>query len=103
MQEVLSTEILDLGANRRGELTESYLTSMGTFLTMALEKLFAGAGGSMKAPRAPFSTSAASNAGSRGPRATRRRSTTNWRRPCSTTAYAAWVWTIWAATRNGTT
>ena len=48
MQDDLSTEVLDLGAARRGELTESYLTSMGAMLQIALQRLFAGAGGSMK-------------------------------------------------------
>ena len=48
MQDKLSTEVLDLGANRREELTESYLTAMGTMLQIALERLFAGVGGSMK-------------------------------------------------------
>ena len=48
MQDDLSTEVLDLGAARRGELTESYLTSMGTMLQIALQRMFAGAGGSMK-------------------------------------------------------
>ena len=48
MQDDLSTEVLDLGAARRGELTESYLTSMGAMLQIALQRMFAGAGGSMK-------------------------------------------------------
>ena len=48
MQDELSTEVLDLGVIRRGELTESYLTAMGTMLQIALERLFAGVGGSMK-------------------------------------------------------
>ena len=49
MQDDLTEEVLDLGAARRGELSESYLTSMGTVLKMALERMFAGGGGSMKA------------------------------------------------------
>ena len=48
MQDDLSTEVLDLGAARRGELTESYLVSLGAQLEYVLKRMFARGGGSMK-------------------------------------------------------
>ena len=36
MQDDVTEVVLDLGAARRGELSESYLTSMGTVLKMGL-------------------------------------------------------------------
>ena len=48
MQDDLSTEVLDLGTARRGELTESYLVQLGAQLEYALKQMFAGTGGSMK-------------------------------------------------------
>jgi len=40
--EDLSTKVIDLGARRRGILTESYLTSFGAVVGNALERVLAG-------------------------------------------------------------
>ena len=40
--EDLSTKVIDLGARRRGTLTESYLTSFGAVVSNALERVLAG-------------------------------------------------------------
>ena len=48
MQDNLSTEVIDLGVARRGELTESYLVSLGRQLEYVLSQVFAGMPGMMK-------------------------------------------------------
>ena len=53
-EDQLSTVVIDLGAARRGEVNESYLTVLGTGIQYALEQMFAASPqGSLKLKGAP--------------------------------------------------